>query len=60
MRQYMLPQEPYRDTVTPEILARNPPRFAKLMGRHVAYGWKEEGPDYGRLGRNRGGRARWD
>ena len=44
MRSHMRPQEPYRENVTPEILAANPPRFAKLMGQHLNYGWKEEGP----------------
>jgi len=44
MRSHMRPQEPYREHVTPEILAANPPRFAKLMGQHLNYGWKEEGP----------------
>ena len=61
MRMYMRPQEPYRENVTPKILERNPPRFAKLMGQHLAYGWKEEGPDYAALGRaGASGQHRWD
>jgi hypothetical protein len=47
MRPYLRPQEMYKENVTPEILARNPPRFATLVGRRVLHGWKEEGPNYG-------------
>jgi hypothetical protein len=43
-RPHMRPQEPYRENVTQEIIDANPPRFATLMGRHLNYGWKEEGP----------------
>ena len=60
MRMYMRPQEPYRENVTNEQLARNPPRFATLLGQHIGYGWKEEGPDYGALGQLAGaGQTRW-
>jgi hypothetical protein len=60
MRMYMRPQEPYAENVTPAQLARRPPRFATLLGQHVGYGWKEEGPDYRRLGANPGqGQSRW-
>jgi hypothetical protein len=44
MRSHMRPQEPYRETVTQAILDANQPRFARLMGQHLNYGWKEEGP----------------
>ena len=44
MRPHMRPQEPYRENVTQEILDANPPRFARLMGKNLNYGWKEEGP----------------
>lgn len=44
MRSHMRPQEPYRENVTQAILDANPPRFARLMGQHLNYGWKEEGP----------------
>ena len=44
-RAYLRPQELYRENVSKEILDRNPPRFATLMGLHDAWGWKEEGPD---------------
>jgi ectoine hydroxylase-related dioxygenase (phytanoyl-CoA dioxygenase family) len=43
-RPHMRTLEDYRDDVTEEMLRRNPPRFAKLMGRHISYGWKAEGP----------------
>jgi hypothetical protein len=43
-RPHMRPQEPYRENVTQEILDANPPRFATLMGKHLNYGWQEEGP----------------
>jgi hypothetical protein len=46
---YMRPQEPYREDVTQEILDRNPPRFARLMGEHLDFGWREEGPDFTRV-----------
>jgi ectoine hydroxylase-related dioxygenase (phytanoyl-CoA dioxygenase family) len=45
-RMYLTPQEPLRYEVTQEILQRNPPRFAKLVGQHIAYGWTNEGPDW--------------
>jgi hypothetical protein len=44
-RMFMRTQEEYRTAVSEEILARNPPRFAKLMGKHIMYGWKAEGPN---------------
>jgi len=44
-RMYVRPQEPYMENVTRDVLDRNPPRFAKLVGQHVPYGFKEEGPD---------------
>jgi hypothetical protein len=44
MRPHMRPQEALRENVTQEILDANPPRFAKLMGKHINYGGKEEGP----------------
>jgi hypothetical protein len=28
------------------MLDRNPPRFAKLMGQHIAYGWDQNGPQW--------------
>ena len=48
-RRYLLTREPYREDVTKEMLDRNPPRFATLMGQEVLAGWRAEGPDYSRL-----------
>lgn len=60
MRMYMRPQEPYRENVTAEQLARHPQRFATLLGQHLGYGWQEEGPDYATLGAHAGkGQTRW-
>jgi hypothetical protein len=60
MRMYMRPQEPYGENVTPAQLARRPSRLATLLAQHVGYGWKEEGPDYRRLGADPGkGQTRW-
>jgi ectoine hydroxylase-related dioxygenase (phytanoyl-CoA dioxygenase family) len=52
------PQENYRDTVSQEVLERNPPRFARLMSQEVHYGWGAEGPNYARAERARAARAR--
>lgn len=43
-RPHMRTLEDYRSEVSAADLERNPPRFAKLMGRHISYGWKQEGP----------------
>ena len=40
MRSYLQPEEAYREDVTPEILARNPPRFATLMQKHLGIPWR--------------------
>jgi hypothetical protein len=60
MRAYLRPQEPYRENVTPEVLADNPERFAILLGQHLYYGWKEDGPDLGPLTRSPGGNHVFD
>jgi hypothetical protein len=44
MRSYLRPQEPYREHVSQQVLDDNPPRFATLLGQHVYYGWREDGP----------------
>ncbi len=36
-RMYARPQEPINELVSDEIVARNPPRFAELVGRHNPY-----------------------
>ncbi len=44
---HLRPQEPYREFIPQEILDRNSPRFARLMGAGVHYGWRAEGPERG-------------
>jgi ectoine hydroxylase-related dioxygenase (phytanoyl-CoA dioxygenase family) len=44
-RPYMRPAQPYEQHVTKEMLDRNPPRFAKLMGQDNWMGFEAEGPD---------------
>jgi len=44
-RPFVIPQEPYEQNVTPEILAANPPSFHELMGKNLYQGFKEEGYD---------------
>ena len=41
-------QEAYQWRVTQEMLDRNPPAFAKLVGADDHMGWDEKGPDYSR------------
>jgi len=43
-RPHLRTLEDYRNKLTQADLERNPPRFAKLMGRHISYGWQQEGP----------------
>jgi len=43
-RMHLSPQEPLRYQVTPEALARNPPRFAALLSQHLGYGWGKDEP----------------
>ena len=42
-------QENYQWRVTEEMLERNPPEFAQLVGADDQMGWDEKGPDYGRV-----------
>ena len=41
-------QEAYQWRVTQEMLDRNPPEFARLVGADDHMGWDENGPDYTR------------
>ena len=41
-------QEAYQWRVTQEMLDRNPPEFARLVGADDEMGWDERGPDYSR------------
>ena len=42
-------QEAYQWRVTQEMLNRNPPEFARLVGADDHMGWDEKGPDFSRL-----------
>jgi ectoine hydroxylase-related dioxygenase (phytanoyl-CoA dioxygenase family) len=44
-RGHLQTQSPFRQDVTPEILARNPPRFAQLMHQFAAFPFREEDID---------------
>lgn len=46
-RPHMQTQEAYRETVTNEVLARNPKRFARLMNIYNPMPWGKT-PDYGK------------
>jgi hypothetical protein len=45
-RSYIQTQERIRDGATQEMLERNPPRFADLMGVNNFLGFDREGPDF--------------
>lgn len=46
-RNFIRPQEPYREDVDQEVLDRNDPRLAVLLGQDINLGWREEGPKGG-------------
>jgi ectoine hydroxylase-related dioxygenase (phytanoyl-CoA dioxygenase family) len=48
-RMFVTPLEAYREHVTKDILDRNPPRFARLLGQHVPTGSTEAGPDLAKV-----------
>lgn len=50
-RSYFIPQESYREKVSAAALARNPSRFAHLLGVDHPYPFAKGGPDYKSLGR---------
>jgi ectoine hydroxylase-related dioxygenase (phytanoyl-CoA dioxygenase family) len=50
-RSYFIPQESYREKVSAAALARNPPRFAHLLGVDHPYPFARSGPDFQCLGR---------
>ncbi|MEE9278926.1 MAG: hypothetical protein V3V67_02010 [Myxococcota bacterium] len=45
----MQAQELYWATTTPEMIERNPARFATLMGLTSVYPWIQDGPSGARL-----------
>ena len=50
-RQYIQTQERHGDTVSEEVRVRhaNDTRFLNLLGAKQPYGWRTEGPDYGKF-----------
>jgi len=50
-RMFVAPLEGFREHVTKEILDRNPPRFARLLGQDLPVGSTESGPDLEKVGR---------
>lgn len=48
-RAHMQTQEAYRETATDDALARNPPRFTRLMNVYGAMPWGKTGGDYQRM-----------
>ena len=50
-RQYIQTQERHGDTVPEDVRARhaNDTRFLNLLGAKQPYGWRHEGPDYGKF-----------
>jgi len=59
-RPFVIPQERYREEVTPELLQQNLPRFAELMGKNLyQYCFKEEGYDFNKVVRTPGN-SWWD
>jgi ectoine hydroxylase-related dioxygenase (phytanoyl-CoA dioxygenase family) len=47
-RQYMQPQENYKDHVPAELIARHgaDSRLLKLLGANTVHGWRDEGPQF--------------
>lgn len=50
-RMYARPQEPLNELVSDEIVNRNPPRFAELIGRYNPYPSDRYGFDVAKLAR---------
>ena len=53
-RMYARTQEPLNDLISDEIVARNPPRFAELIGRYNPYPSDRYGFDAAKLARYAG------
>jgi ectoine hydroxylase-related dioxygenase (phytanoyl-CoA dioxygenase family) len=47
-RQYMQPQENYKDFVPKDVIARHgaDSRLAELLGANTVHGWRDEGPQF--------------
>lgn len=57
-RSYIRTQEFIREGITQEMLDRNPPRFADLVGVNNFLGFGREGPDFSKI--RSMGQGRWD
>jgi ectoine hydroxylase-related dioxygenase (phytanoyl-CoA dioxygenase family) len=58
-RRFVEPQEKFRDAVPQELIDRNGPRFAQLVGLDAAHGWGEEGVDYRKLAKGIAASRSW-
>jgi ectoine hydroxylase-related dioxygenase (phytanoyl-CoA dioxygenase family) len=59
-RPFMLQQENYRGRLSPEVMERNGPRFARLLGADLPFPMSVEGPDYAKLAKlNAATRTQW-
>jgi hypothetical protein len=59
-RPFMQPQEWYRDKFSDDVLSRNGPRFARLIGRELPFPMDVTGPDRSKLARaNAATRSQW-
>jgi ectoine hydroxylase-related dioxygenase (phytanoyl-CoA dioxygenase family) len=52
-RPHIQPYELYRETVPDEVIDRNPPRFATLMGMDTITGWNDNQDDWNKSWRDR-------
>ena len=53
IRPHLQPYELYRESVPDEVLERNSPRFATLMGMNTISGWNDNQDDWHKQWRNR-------
>jgi len=59
-RPFFVRQEQYDHRIAPEVVDRNGPRFAQLIGRGMPFPMSETGPDYARLATlNAATRTQW-
>ncbi len=48
-RPFFIRQEQYDNRVSQDVIERNGPRFARLIGKELPFPMGKDGPDYGRL-----------
>jgi hypothetical protein len=60
-RPHIQPQENYKDDVPEKVLQRfaDDPRVAELIGKEMAHGWMDEGPDMAKLYRGQRAGQNW-